>query len=873
MAIETTLPYTNPLVAIEVAMLARVRQVVGPAVRHVGTLPGVWDDQLFKTLANRQALPGVYLGFERATAQGGTSALKYLGEWSLVVAVGNAAGEDARKTGDATSIGAYALLAALASGLADQDMAGQGSVVCGEVANLWSGTVQSQGLAVYSLALQVPFSVDKGQGADLAVFATFSPRLDMPQHNTADYAAWLDGDYSNSNPEARDEVLVPQDALVLSAVYDQVHYWAASKAQLAMATNVREGAALLQCVPELVALGVQGVSLAIEADWYRKWGADGLGCPALVEELDANGAPIAVSDTPAQYMLDLEDALAESGLVCVRQTIGAAAGYQAEHYAKPAIHRTATDVEASSSLLGRWQAAAKHDPRGAYTITAENEPLHTLAGVKRGLEVGGQPAYPGEKPADFQVRAAAQRTVAAQDLAQIYLHLHGSAAAPAYTRRGFGSFLYGDFRADKQADDEDDGGTDSSGRLGFAACVDELDAVLLTNPALPAPGEVLLNSYSGKWPAQLDGVVTKLSTRAWPAVLGQYAPAMQKKGPVGDGSIDATPVQIAVAQLSDLAAMLERPDLARVHRSYLLGAARAVLDKQVDGSLARTPVWHTLDWWANRLPTRRVPLYGALDAAAAAGQPGVHAVAGLSARRAAVLMWNDGSEPGLVQLHEVALPGGLAAAAPQAWELVGDQLEPQPLELVDLGGMQQLVVQPWSAVLVERVLAGDEPLQRRACLANGTGQAWVVGIPAPFVSRARPSDYARYDVARHVAHMGLRGAGRVGVGLVLKDAPDSLWCSAGLTGGSGMAGQMGVLATYLDAAGATLGQAALWTTATAGLVPGATQALAVAASAPVGWTAAGRVVQLEIWMQDSGPNSVGTVYLGGSSDVAAAPWI
>lgn len=870
---QTSLPYVDVLSSQEAGLLSLIQGAVGEAVRRVVPLPGVWDDQLLKRLANAQALPGVYLAFERARRNSNNAlSVQYTGEWSVVVAVGTAAGEQARKTGDATTIGAHALLAALVGALDGLDVAEQGSITCGEISNLFTGAIQQQGLAVYALALELPFSVDKTQNGSLDVFATFAPRLDMPQHNPADYQAWLQDDYSNSAPEARDELLVPQDALVVSAVFDQVHYWALSKAQFGLASNVREGQDLIASLPQVAALGAVSFSAAIEFDWYKKWGQDGLGCPAIDETFGDDGAPVSVSDVPTPWMGMLEAGVRQIGVHLVRQTIGAAAGYQAQYYAKPAIHRTAVDREASSSLIGRWQMASRHQ-LGAYSTWTENEPMHTLAGVKRGLDVGGQPTYPAEKPPEFQVRAAAQRTVAANDHAAIYAGVHLAAQEPAYTRLGFGSFLYGDFSAAKVAgDDEDDGGTDSNGKLGFEACVDALDAAIAAAPTLRWPDEIAANSYNGRWVTQLDGVAAKLNTRPTPVVIGQYAPRLQKKGP-GDNGLDATPAQVAVARLSDLAAMLQRPDLARVHSSYWIGGVRALLDKEVDGSFTRTQSWHVANWWLNALPARRVPLYGLVDAAPAAGMPGVHAVAGLSARRAAVLLWNDGDEIKPVQLHRVALPVAFSTAPTTAQIISDAAAEPQPFELTWLGDVAQFAVPPWTAVLVEQLVGTDaDPLERRLCLANATGDAVLVGAPRPFVSRARPSDYARYDSARHAAHMGLRGAGEVAVSLVIADAPDALWASAAVLNGSGTAGVIGVRCRYLDEAGAVLASSTLWQTPAAGLVAGSVHQLAIAAGAPAGWVAAGRVLEIEIYMADTGPNSVGELYLDGSSAGAAAPW-
>lgn len=406
--------------------------------------------------------------------------------------------------------------------------------------------------------------------------------------------------------------------------------------------------------------------------------------------------------------------------------------------------------------------------------------------------------------------------------------------------------------------------------------MDALDDVRALDGAVPALDEVSLNSFNGKWEAQLAGVRERLGSARVPLVLNQIAPAMRKLGPNGDKSSNATVVQIAVAMFSDMAAMLKHTDLRAAHWAYWTGGDQAVLTALTTGGYKQNTTWHALEWMATRMPSRRVVLNGLQDAGAGASVPGVHGLAGVSSRRAAVLLWNDSNEPGTMSLQLVGLPTTLTALSytTTALVLVNGETAPRPLDVAELGGFIDLAVPAWSAVLVELVAAGTDPLARRNSLAAGGHAALLVGTPMPHINATRPLDHARYDVARDVAYLGIgqAGAGTATVAAAWADMPDTVYASLAAFHAPG-AGSIALQAEYYNTAGDLLGSATLATVSTDSLGAGTVQALGLAAAAPAGWAAAGRVARLQISFTHTVAGALAEVYLSGSLLQAQAPYV
>lgn len=197
------------ILAVENALIARIQQVLGDKVRKVGSLPGDWDDDMLKRLL--RAVPGVFVVYPGGSRSGAVStSVKKDAQWIVYVVTGHASGEAARRRGDSQQVGAYELLDTLEPALHGFTVADEGTFAFERDENLYTGRIDTQGIAVYAITLQmltvVPNQVD---GSTLDDFETFDAQYDIPPHTPGEHAKWLNGDYSTSNPDAHDTVTLP----------------------------------------------------------------------------------------------------------------------------------------------------------------------------------------------------------------------------------------------------------------------------------------------------------------------------------------------------------------------------------------------------------------------------------------------------------------------------------------------------------------------------------------------------------------------------------------------------------------------------------------------------------------------------------------
>jgi len=198
------------ILQVEDAIIAAARAVLGTHVRDVESLPGEWDDEMLKRLL--RAVPGCFVAFAggpRNVAAGGVTAA-IDGRWVVYTVTGHASGEAARRRGDSRQVGAYELLGLLAPHLHGLVVAGVGTLQLVDLQNVYSGTVDRQGLAVYALTFGIPMTLDLPVDGTLTPSETFAAAWDTPPHTPQRHADWLDGDDSGGAPDARDQVALPQ---------------------------------------------------------------------------------------------------------------------------------------------------------------------------------------------------------------------------------------------------------------------------------------------------------------------------------------------------------------------------------------------------------------------------------------------------------------------------------------------------------------------------------------------------------------------------------------------------------------------------------------------------------------------------------------
>lgn len=198
------------ILIVEDALIAVCKDAVGEHMRQVSSLPSDWDDELINRLG--LAAPAVFVGFgggpaQRDAAQGEAA---ISGRWAITVATAHASGEEARRRGDALQPGAYELVETLAPLVHNFTIPKVGTTKLESIDNLYTGSVDGKGLAVYVIVLSVPMSFPLVVPAEqLGRFAAFGANYDIPPHSPENHRRWIAGDASGGQPDAADVITLP----------------------------------------------------------------------------------------------------------------------------------------------------------------------------------------------------------------------------------------------------------------------------------------------------------------------------------------------------------------------------------------------------------------------------------------------------------------------------------------------------------------------------------------------------------------------------------------------------------------------------------------------------------------------------------------
>lgn len=195
---------------VETFLIDRAKAALGTRVRGVESLPGDWDDEMFKRFA--AIVPGVFVAFLGGGLRQdtGTNEPTIDSRWGLYCCTGHPT-ELARRHGDAMQIGAYTLLQVLMPLVHGLTMPGVGTFNLVDVQNLFTGTVERQALTVYALVFGLPMTMELvPDPALLTPFETFDAKYDVPPHTPAFHTEWLQDVYTGGSPDAHDTVALPQ---------------------------------------------------------------------------------------------------------------------------------------------------------------------------------------------------------------------------------------------------------------------------------------------------------------------------------------------------------------------------------------------------------------------------------------------------------------------------------------------------------------------------------------------------------------------------------------------------------------------------------------------------------------------------------------
>ena len=199
------------IAAVEDVLIAECKAALGRKVRGVESLPGDWDDEMLNRLV--RAVPGVFVVFGGGPRRGAPGEIEASinARFTVITATGHASGEAARRRGDAMQVGAYELLNVLVPRLHGLTVPGAGTLSLEDVGNLYSGVIDTKGLAVYTATFSMPLCFDLvADESLLAPYETFAALYDVPPLTPAAHADWLAGNLSASRPDAADTVALPQ---------------------------------------------------------------------------------------------------------------------------------------------------------------------------------------------------------------------------------------------------------------------------------------------------------------------------------------------------------------------------------------------------------------------------------------------------------------------------------------------------------------------------------------------------------------------------------------------------------------------------------------------------------------------------------------
>lgn len=134
---------------VENSLITLINQTLPNVLRKVGSVPGQLTEQVFKTML--ATAPAVYVAF-----LGGRNddSYKWLATFAVYVVTGQGA-QDQRRSGDARVIGAYDILNRLIPAINGHTVADVGTLEFQRVQNLFSLTLDKQGLTVYPITFEI----------------------------------------------------------------------------------------------------------------------------------------------------------------------------------------------------------------------------------------------------------------------------------------------------------------------------------------------------------------------------------------------------------------------------------------------------------------------------------------------------------------------------------------------------------------------------------------------------------------------------------------------------------------------------------------------------------------------------------------------
>lgn len=189
----------------EDAFVTQLAEAFGSRVKEVDHKPDrLTAEELSRILTMAPGAYVAFLGMARAERPEGV----WRAQFGIYLLAANAAGERARRRGDAATIGAYEMVQVAIAALSNwaPDMAA-GAVEITSAEQLQADAFEKLGRIVYGLVAEVPLEFPQGVAPDsLAPFVTFDAAWDIPPHGDVPAPPPVPAAYRN----ASDLVVLPQ---------------------------------------------------------------------------------------------------------------------------------------------------------------------------------------------------------------------------------------------------------------------------------------------------------------------------------------------------------------------------------------------------------------------------------------------------------------------------------------------------------------------------------------------------------------------------------------------------------------------------------------------------------------------------------------
>jgi hypothetical protein len=466
-----------------------------------------------------------------------------------------------------------------------------------------------------------------------------------------------------------------------------------------------------------------------------------------------------------------------------------------------------------------------------------NEPLRTMWDCAEGFDIDDTPIV--ETHAQYLTRRMGLKLSAVNSIRDTYLARASTATynIGADSTWSWASILAGDTRSSN-------GRTVPDGRTARAALFDVYDSDVKTVSSVIKISNVTCNDFASR-SSVITGSNSDFNGGDYPIIFTQGGPALFKISLDDDGGDDQDPAPDtrmgpACQMLTMCVNEFETPAIALRHWSYWLGGQDAFLsDDGVGGYIKRHRF--TAIKMLTTVPTRRVMLSAVKASpsgdADAYGQQGLIGVAGIDpgGQTAAVLVWNETTTDKTVTLQARNLPAALRAAGAQRMWL--DEAHPAGTSTGWAG--EPITLAPRTMHLITWSVATSLQLRRQPLESPSRTPRFLRRVG----TYKRPKGACAYfDQVRGVGWLcpASANSSKISTGAAWDNAPDAVWLNLYTHNVTQPGASFTVTAKY----GTSGSSVTLLSTTVGAIDQGVPVQINLLASAPGGWSAGTRKVEL-----------------------------